>query len=77
MMEIIKELRIKERKNKIDINISRGETVSIKLKEKNEMIVGKIVKQRGENFEIEIGRKKTSINISIPKRREIIEEIKL
>lgn len=76
-MEIIKELKNKERKNKIEIKIGRGEIVSIKLKEKKEAIVGKIVKQRGEKFEIEIGRKKTSIKVSIPKRREIIEEIKI
>jgi len=76
-MEIIKELTNKERKNKIEIKIGRGEIVSIKLKEKKEAIIGKIVKQRGEKFEIEIGRKKTSIKVSIPKRREIIEEIKI
>jgi hypothetical protein len=76
-MEIIKQLKNKERKNIIDIKIGRGENVSIKIKEKTEAIVGKIIKQRGKDFELEIGRKKTSIKVSIPKRREIIEEIKI
>jgi len=75
-MEIIKKLKIKERKNKLNLKIKKKEIITIQTYKADELYEGIVKKNRKSNLDIEMGTRKNKIIIKIPKRRDIIKELK-